>query len=76
MFYSYCALRARDATTNSSQDHCRVHSSPTLVHILSQINPAHALSHNFFKIYFKVILVSTPKSSKWSLPFWYSDQSE
>jgi len=41
----------------------------SLIHILYQINSAHALRSYFLKIYVLIIYPSTPKSFKWSLPF-------
>jgi len=44
----------------SPKVHYRFHNSPTLVRILSQINPAHTLTTYFFKVHFNIILPSTP----------------
>lgn len=45
----------------------RVHNSPSLVPILSQINPIHTLQPNFPNMHFDVILTSTPRSSVYFL---------
>ena len=47
-------------------EHC-IYNSPSLVPILRQINPTHALPTDVFKIRFNIILPSMPWSSKWSL---------
>jgi len=33
------------------------HNSPLLVHILSEINPVHAVPSSLFKIHFNIILI-------------------
>ena len=47
--------------------HYRTHKRQSPVRVLSQIDPVHFPSH-FSRIYFNIILPSTPGSSKWS-PF-------
>ena len=44
-----------------------LHKSPPLFPILNKIIPAHATPSDFLKIHFRIILISTPGSSKWSL---------
>jgi hypothetical protein len=49
--------------------HNRTNKSQSLVAVLRQTNPVpvHVLQSYFFKVYFSIILPSTPRSSKWSL---------
>jgi hypothetical protein len=46
--------------------HNRIHKSSPPVPILSQIDPVHAPPTNLSQVYFNIILLSTPGSSKWS----------
>ena len=58
----------------SPKIHCRIHNSPPPVPVLSQINAVHA-PINLWKIYFNIILPSTPGSSKWSPFLWSPHQN-
>jgi hypothetical protein len=53
----------------------RVHKSPSLVPIVSQINLVHKFPPYFPKIHSNIILTSTLRSSAWSLSFRFSDQN-
>jgi hypothetical protein len=46
--------------------YCRSYKSLSLVSVLSQINPVHALPSCFCKIYLNIVLPSTPRFTTWS----------
>jgi hypothetical protein len=55
--------------------HHRVHKSPPLIPVLSQIDPVHTAPSCFSKIHFNIILLYIPGSSQWFLSFWISHQN-
>ena len=52
-----------------------IHEHPPPVPILNQINPIHASTSHLLKIWFNVIVLFVPLSSKWSLPLRFPHQN-
>jgi hypothetical protein len=55
--------------------HYSVYNSPPVAYILRQIHSVHTFPPCFPKIHSNIILPFTPKSSEWSSPFRFSDQT-
>jgi hypothetical protein len=71
---SYVAIQEIPSLLWNLKVHFRVHNSQSLVPLLSQTHPIHTFPPYFRKIHSDVIL-STPRSSEWSLPVRFSDQN-
>jgi hypothetical protein len=68
------ATRALPSVLWNPKAHYRVHKSPPLVSILSQIDPVHTISSYLSKIYFNGVHPPTSWSSWWSLSLRLSHQ--
>jgi len=55
--------------------HYRVHKSPPLILIMRQMHSVHSLPPYFPKTHSNIIVLCTPRSSKRSLPFRFSNQN-
>jgi len=55
--------------------HYHINNSPPLAYVLYEINQGPALPFHFFEIHFHIALLSTPRSSKWSLSYRSSHQN-
>jgi hypothetical protein len=57
------------------EDSYRFHRTPPLDSFLSQLNPVRSIDPYFHKVHLDVIILSTPKSSQWSVPFTLPNQN-
>jgi len=70
--HSFSAIQEIPSILRNQKVHFRVQNRSPLVPILNQLNLVRTHPSNLFKIYFNIILPSTPTSSEWSFPsgFW------
>jgi hypothetical protein len=71
---SHSASREIPRLLCNTNVHNRVHKSPSLVSILSQMNPIHYTLY-FSKIHLNIVLPSTPNFPKWLLFSRFSDKN-
>jgi hypothetical protein len=55
--------------------HYRFHNSQPFLPVFNRINPFHNFLPCISNIHYNIVLPFTPRSSKWSLPFGFSDQN-
>jgi hypothetical protein len=71
---NYAATQELPSILWNPKVHCRVHKTPSLVPILSQIDPVHIIPSYFSKIHFNIVHPPMSWSSWWCLSFWLSHQ--
>jgi len=66
---SFWACQVCQRISRHQYVHYRMYKSSTLLPIPGQINSVNTLPSDYFKIHFKIVLPSTPRSSKSSISF-------
>jgi hypothetical protein len=66
----HLACQKNPAFLRNPKVHYRVHTSPPLNPILSQLNPVRSIDLYLPKVHLNVILPPAPRSSQWSPVFW------
>jgi hypothetical protein len=71
----YCPVERLTPWRQNPKVHHRIHNSPPLVPVLSQVNPLLTVPANLLKIHCEPILPSVRRSFKWSFSFGLSHQN-
>jgi hypothetical protein len=72
---AYSSIQVLSRLLWNQEAHCRVHNSPPLASVLTQINSIYTLRPCFLKMHFDIVLSSTPTASGWCLPFRISNRN-